>query len=324
MAGLRVFVSSTYYDLQHVRNDLYNFLSSMGYEAVMHERGGVAYSQDVPLEQSCYDELSLCDIVICVIGNKYGTESDIGNYSITLEELQKAIKAKKKVYTYIVKDVYIENGTYQRNASKGSFESAYVDNIKIHEFITELKKTVKNNPILPFDSVDEIITNLKVQLSGLFQKLLTQESVATEQKTYYDLQALSTLISEQIVLFNEQRDMFFTKFDGSIYALNRAISKLSNFLGLTSCALFIPTRSALIQFMNIMGYDLNESYESMILENQLLFTKIYDGIKFVVTINEQLFLDDEKIMEVRSLSDADKYVTCTKETLTSSNDDLPF
>ncbi len=31
MATPRVFVSSTYYDLQHVRNDIHIFLQSLGY-----------------------------------------------------------------------------------------------------------------------------------------------------------------------------------------------------------------------------------------------------------------------------------------------------
>ncbi|MCL2073646.1 MAG: DUF4062 domain-containing protein [Marinilabiliaceae bacterium] len=70
MANLRVFVSSTYYDLHHVRNDLYLFLKNMGYDPVMHDKGTITYTQDVPLEQSCYDELSTCDVVICIIGNK--------------------------------------------------------------------------------------------------------------------------------------------------------------------------------------------------------------------------------------------------------------
>ena len=249
MANLRVFVSSTFYDLHHVRNDLFNFLSSMGYEPVLHEKGGVTYSQNDTLEQSCYDELSMCDIVVCVIGNKYGTKSDVGNYSITMEELQKAIIAKKKVYTFIVKDVFIENSTYEKNISKGSFEPAYVDNIKIHEFISQLKKTVRNYPILPFESVNEIINNLKLQFSGLFQRLLTQESSATEQKTFYDLQAISLQIKEQINSFTEQRDSFFTKFDSTIFASNRAIYRLKEILGLTECSVFIPTRSALKQFM---------------------------------------------------------------------------
>lgn len=324
MASLRVFVSSTYYDLHHVRNDLFNFLSSMGYEAVMHERGGVAYAQDVPLEQSCYDELSLCDIVVCVIGNKYGTKSDVGNYSITLEELQEAIKAKKKVYTFIVKDVFIENGTYERNVSKGSFEPAYVDNIKIHEFIAEFKRTVKNNPILPFDSVDEIIHNLKLQFSGLFQKLLAQDSVATEQKTYYDLQAISMQITEQVKLFEEQRESFFKRFDSSIFAVNKAVSKLRDCIGLTSSALFIPSRSALIQFMQLIGFVLDDSFETYILEEELVFTKIHDDKKEIVKVSEKLFKEDGRIVDVRSSAEADKLVIYVQELLPPTNEDLPF
>lgn len=324
MANLRVFVSSTYYDLHHVRNDLFNFLSSMGYEAVMHERGGVTYGQDVPLEQSCYDELSLCDIVVCVIGNKYGTKSDVGDFSITLEELQKAIKAKKKVYTFIVKDVFIENGTYERNITKGSFEPAYVDNIKIHEFIANFKRTVKNNPILPFESVDEIIRNLKLQFSGLFQKLLSQESVATEQKTYYDLHEISMQISEQVKLFDEQRNLFFTKFDGSIYAANRAITKIRESLGLTLSALFIPNRQALIQFMEEMYFYLDESFESYLLEEELVFTRLEQNRKEIVKVSESLFHEDGKIKDVRTAAEADKLVSYTQEWITNPNDELPF
>ena len=38
MAAPRVFVSSTYYDLQHVRNDIHIFLQGLGYEPVMHDK----------------------------------------------------------------------------------------------------------------------------------------------------------------------------------------------------------------------------------------------------------------------------------------------
>jgi len=37
MAIPRVFISSTYYDLRHVRNDLEVFLRNLGYDPVMHD-----------------------------------------------------------------------------------------------------------------------------------------------------------------------------------------------------------------------------------------------------------------------------------------------
>ena len=103
MAAPRVFISSTYYDLRHVREDIGKFISQMGYEPVMHDRGGVTYTQSETLEKSCYDELSTCDIVICIIGNKYGTKSESSDLSITMEELKAAIKDRKKIYIYILK-----------------------------------------------------------------------------------------------------------------------------------------------------------------------------------------------------------------------------
>ena len=115
MAAPRVFISSTYYDLKHVRNDIGDFIRSLGYTPVMHDRGGVAYTQTDTIENSCYSELTTCDIVICIIGNHFGTQASTGDFSITMEELRTAIKNKKKIYIFIAKDVYIENRTYMQN-----------------------------------------------------------------------------------------------------------------------------------------------------------------------------------------------------------------
>jgi len=37
MARPRIFVSSTFYDLRHVRNDLENFIKTMGYDTIMND-----------------------------------------------------------------------------------------------------------------------------------------------------------------------------------------------------------------------------------------------------------------------------------------------
>ena len=62
MAAPRVFISSTYYDLKHVRNDIGDFIRSLGYTPVMHDRGGVAYTQTDTIENSCYSELTTCNL----------------------------------------------------------------------------------------------------------------------------------------------------------------------------------------------------------------------------------------------------------------------
>ena len=58
MAKPRIFISSTYYDLRHIRNDLERFVKELGYEPILSERGQIAYGKTEPLEQYCYREIN--------------------------------------------------------------------------------------------------------------------------------------------------------------------------------------------------------------------------------------------------------------------------
>ena len=77
-------------------------------------------------------KISTCDIIVCILGNHFGSKSSENAMSITMNELDVAIKHKKKIYVFISNDVYIENRMYEINKDNGSFKSAYTDNIKIH------------------------------------------------------------------------------------------------------------------------------------------------------------------------------------------------
>ena len=45
MAKPRVFISSTFYDLRQIREDLDRFILDMGYEPVRYETGAIPYSK---------------------------------------------------------------------------------------------------------------------------------------------------------------------------------------------------------------------------------------------------------------------------------------
>ena len=74
MARPRVFASSTYYDLKHVRASLEAFIESLGYDAVLSEKGNVAYNPEIPLDESCYREVLNTDIFVLIVGGRYGAE----------------------------------------------------------------------------------------------------------------------------------------------------------------------------------------------------------------------------------------------------------
>lgn len=51
MAKPRVFISSTFYDLRQVRQDLDQFIMSLGYEPIRNEEGDIPYGKDAELPQ---------------------------------------------------------------------------------------------------------------------------------------------------------------------------------------------------------------------------------------------------------------------------------
>lgn len=320
MAAPRVFISSTYYDLHHVRNDIRTFVESLGYEAVMHDKGNIPYTQDVSIEDSCYNEIDSCDILICIIGNKFGTQSSSGNYSITMNELLRAVNRKKKVYTYILSDVLAENLTYLQNKNSG-FVPYHVDDIKVHDFIINIKENILNHPITPFRDVIDIITSLKQQFAGLFQHLLSQEAAITETKTFSDLQDVANTIKKISSDFSEEQLCFWKKFDSSIFATKYALREIENKLGIKEFSILTSTLEGIREFLSRIGFK-----EQINRETGYLFE--YDEGNNIKTLqlSNELFTEDGLLKDIRSRKTAEtyiKYSTTPKQTFINE-DDLPF
>lgn len=322
MAVPRVFVSSTYYDLKQVRYNIGDYIKSLGYEPVMHERSGVAYSQTTPLENDCYHELASCDIIVCIIGNRFGSQSMDNELSITMKEIQTAVKSKKKVYIFISKDVFIENRTYEKNKESGTFKSAYTDDIRIHEFIFELKNNTKNNVIESFETTDDIIATLKLQFAGLFQNLLAKDASATDAKTAYDLQESADRMKDIIQDFEKQKEEFFAKFDSTILANNGVAFTIKQHLGLSKSAFFAKDLDALDEFLGVVGFTSVEVDE--IFEDSRKYVKETIGRTRTIVLKQFLVAEDGTFLPIRQKSMLESGILYSDEYLTIRDDDLPF
>ena len=329
MAIPRVFISSTYYDLKHVRNDICDFIKSLGYTPVMHDKGGVAYTQIDTLENSCYSELATCDIVICIIGNHFGTQSANSDFSITMEELRTAIKNKKKIYIFIAKDVFIENRTYLQNKCLGEFKPAYADDIKIHQFIEELQETVKNNPIEPFETTTDIINSLRNQFAGLFQNLLSRDASLTEVKTAYDLQETTENFKELLRNFQQESDRMFTALEGTFFTTNNTIYYLRSLLKLKQTVFIVSNYSGLVEFLTILGFSESKNEGDV---NNFQYSREFQGNIETLTFSPDLFdIDNSWKLKRLSLPDVKEIIRFTVEPIFSSfpnfdddSGDLPF
>lgn len=176
MARPRIFISSTYYDLRQVREDLERFVSTLGYDSVRHESGKIPYTKDQKLEASAYREIEFCDILICIIGGRFGSEShENAGYSITQSELKRAIEKEIPVFIFVEKPVLSEFGTYQLNKSNLDTKYKHVDDVRVFQYIEGIFALPKNNPITGFESSHKINAFLSEQWAGLFQRFLQQQ-----------------------------------------------------------------------------------------------------------------------------------------------------
>lgn len=205
MARPRIFVSSTYYDLKHVRSELDRFIKDQGYEPVLNEFGHVPYGSEDELADYCYREIERCDILVAIIGGRFGSQSSYGEHSISNHELKTAHSLGKQIYIFIESAVFSEYRTY--SANKGSaIKFIAVDNERIYNFLDEVFQLTTNNQIKSFDSTAEITSWLKEQWAGLFQRLLTEKSRQREINALEQINATAKTLSVLVEYLSNQKE----------------------------------------------------------------------------------------------------------------------
>lgn len=170
----RIFLSSTYYDLKYLRELLEQFITEdLDFQPVLHDRGDVTYQITRSLEEDCYEQISTCDMLINIVGQRFGTESKINRYSITQTELYRAIDEGMYVYVFVELAVLNELSFFRKNRD---IENLNTDSDKrVLEFLDDLQTKHPNIPTFAFNRGKEITGLLKKQISGLFKSLLDEK-----------------------------------------------------------------------------------------------------------------------------------------------------
>lgn len=257
----RVFVSSTYYDLKHVRERIERFFEKYAYEAVLFESDNVVFEHDKPIDLSCYNEVKLCHMMVLIIGGRYGSsvsgedlEEKKGVYneyvSITRKEFETAQKMKMPIFIFIDKNVYAEYHTFKSNSTffdnqealeKSQFKFAHADDSNVFKFINQIRGLA----IKTFDKVEDIEQYLNNQLAGFMYLYLQQLQDESKEGKVLDsvseLQSISKQMNEMLgavgknlidedkfteVIFNQNRillDFFVTQFIDNISFQNELV-----------------------------------------------------------------------------------------------------
>lgn len=180
----RIFISSTFYDLKYIREDLANFVRSYGYEPILFEDGDIGYTPGKTLDYSCYESMRNSDMVILVIGGEYGSAASgekkegFKEYmSVTRNEFRTAVESGIPIFVMIDKKVMVEYGVYEENYNAIEKENMKMTfpttkNINVFRFIKEIKGIV-TLPIQEFERSSDIKGFISKQWADMFKNYLT-------------------------------------------------------------------------------------------------------------------------------------------------------
>lgn len=197
MARLRIFVSSTYYDLRHVRSGMEGFIESMGYESVLFESGDIPFHHDISLAEACYSEVRNSHMLVLIIGGRYGIAAEERKNKASAPEIEKMYEAYNSVtkseyevartkdipiFIFVDKGVKAEYETFKANRANTTIKYAHVDSVNIFKLLDEILLQKRNNYVKEFDKFEDIVAWLRDQWAGIFADLLSRKGQETVLK----------------------------------------------------------------------------------------------------------------------------------------------
>lgn len=177
-----VFVSSTCYDLKQVREDLKDFFeANYGFQAMLSEFDSFPIDPCIGTFENCLNNVDKsADIFILIVGTRYGYVTESGKSITNLEYLHAKAKGIP-VFVFVDKQLHSHLKIWEAN-KEGDF-SAIVDNPQIFKFVSEIYNESKQW-IYTYESVRDITTTMKHQLSLIFSDGLTYKKISHTLQPY--------------------------------------------------------------------------------------------------------------------------------------------
>jgi len=170
---MKIFISSTIYDLIDVRAELYTLFKEMGMDPVMSEALDSKFEvfTDKNSIETCLVNLDNSDFVILILSQRYGASlSNVGygEFSATHLEYQRAVEHRKSIYMYVRDRLEADFSIWKKAEKKDKISYGWVrqEDIKLFELLCQHSELTRERPNTNWyktfrDSVElkRIITN---------------------------------------------------------------------------------------------------------------------------------------------------------------------
>ncbi len=330
MAKPRVFLSSTYYDLRQIRADLERFIREQGYEPVLNELGNIPYGKEERLEEYCYKEIGGIDILVSVIGGRFGSSSQHGDKSISQMELKTAIELNKQVYIFIDKNVYQEYQFYLNNKKTKDVKYKFADNVKIHEFIEFVESLPTNNTVHGFETSREITNFLKEQWAGLFQRFLQEQTRIKEVNLIQGLESTSDTLNQLVKFLTKERVEKDNAISEILMSNHPALEEIQQILGIKHRVYFTNYKE-LDELLKSKGFkpdivqiDEDENGDPVVDEKNHYWNSVRRNNIYLLRVSDEIFNGEDKLKIIRKEDWKEEYIGLSIEDIVGEDDDLPF
>lgn len=321
MAKPRIFISSTYYDLRNIRSDLERYIKERNYDPILNEKGHIPYSNLSRLEDYCYKEIDNCDILISIIGGRFGsTAHESGGYSISQKELKVALEKGKQVYIFIEKAVLHEYKTYEHNKDDEEIikkmRFSAVNDIGIYKFLDEVFALPINNQYTGFETSNDIIQYLQEQWARLFQSLLSDVVKQKDIKLIEELKDTAKTLKQLVTYLANEKEKgseAITEILFSNHPVFMAVKKAIN----TDIRIYFTNWDELNTLFNAFRFESNIYVD----DESFDFWTNKDGK--TISVSKQIFTDEQKLKPF-DVSNWDKTFVQIIQKHHDLDDDLPY
>ena len=146
---IKVFFSSTVFDLIDVRTEIFELLRGIGVSPVMSEKANCDfdYLLDTNSIETCLINLASCDVAIFVLDQRYGPPlKPLGlEVSATHHEYRHAKEKRMRFMFYVRDRLEADYQIWKANSKKPEIALSWVKDRKILEFLDEHRQLNSNN-----------------------------------------------------------------------------------------------------------------------------------------------------------------------------------
>ena len=172
-----VFISSTISDLHYLRDGLREAIEELAYNPVMSDYAEIGYINPNSAAESCYRSIKDCQLVILIIGKRYGEPKGDG-ISVTHREVLTAIKEGLPLITFVEPQIINYKEVHDAEPSSGTWDTfRTMDHPrKTFKLLDDVAGAPAYNGIIPITSVADAKKKLKLQIANFVGSRLAAEA----------------------------------------------------------------------------------------------------------------------------------------------------